>query len=56
MAQPTNTFSTNDAIGIREDLSDVIYNVDPTETPFFELCAKTKATNTYHESATGSLR
>ena len=39
MAQPTNTFDTNDAIGIREDLFDKIYNVDPDETPFLSSIA-----------------
>ena len=34
MAQPTNTFDTYDAVGIREDLQDVIYSIAPTETPF----------------------
>lgn len=34
MAQPANTFATNDAVGIREDLSDVIYNISPMEFPF----------------------
>jgi len=29
MAQPTNTFDSYDAKGIREDLSDVIYNISP---------------------------
>ena len=28
MALPTDTFSSYDSIGTREDLSDVIYNVD----------------------------
>jgi hypothetical protein len=55
MAQPSNTFSTYDAIGIREDLTDVIYNVDPTETPFFQMAAKNKATNTFHEWQTDTL-
>ena len=55
MAQPSNTFSTYDAIGIREDLTDVIYNVDPTETPFFQMCAKNKATATFHEWQTDTL-
>ena len=55
MAQPSNSFSTYDAIGIREDLSDVIYNVDPVETPFLSSCAKTRATNTNHEWQTDSL-
>ena len=29
MAQPTNTFDSYDAVGIREDLSDIITNVSP---------------------------
>jgi hypothetical protein len=32
MALPTNTFATYEAIGNREDLSDVIYRIDPTAT------------------------
>jgi len=30
MALPTNTFATYEAIGNREDLSDVVYRIDPT--------------------------
>jgi len=30
MATPASTFTSYAAIGNREDLSDVIYNVDPT--------------------------
>ena len=56
MAQPTNTFDSYDANGIREDLSDVIVNVTPEETPFFSKSRKTRATNTYHEWQTDSLR
>jgi len=56
MAQPTNTFDSYDATGIREDLRDVIYNISPEETPFLSKCKKTKATNTYHEWMTDSLR
>ena len=56
MAQPTNTFDTYDAVGIREDLSDVIYNVDPSETPFYSKSAKTKAKNTLVEWQTQALR
>jgi hypothetical protein len=29
MTQPTNTFDSYDAVGIREDLEDVIYDVSP---------------------------
>lgn len=56
MAQPTNSFDSYDAVGIREDLTDVIHNVDPFDTPFYSAVAKTKATNTYHEWQTDALR
>ena len=56
MAQPTNTFDSYDAVGIREDLSDVITNISPEETPFYSACKKTKATNTLHEWQTDALR
>ena len=56
MATPTNQFDSYDAVGIREDLRDVIYNISPEETPFLSKCKKTKATNTYHEWQTDSLR
>jgi hypothetical protein len=49
MAQPTSTFSTYDAIGNREDLSDIIYDISPTETPFMSSIPKTQATSTKHE-------
>jgi hypothetical protein len=56
MAQPTNTFDSYDVVGIREDLSDMIYDISPDETPFYTACAKVKASNTYHEWQTDSLR
>lgn len=56
MAQPTNTLDSYDVKGIREDLSDVIYNISPEETPFYTACAKTKASNTFHEWQTDALR
>jgi hypothetical protein len=34
MAIVSNTFLTFSAIGNREDLSDTIYNISPTDTPF----------------------
>lgn len=55
MAQPADTFSTYDAIGNREDLADVIYDVSPTETPFLTMATKTKASATYHEWQTDAL-
>jgi len=56
MAQPTNTFDSYDAVGIRESLEDIIYDVSPEETPFYSACAKVKATNTLHEWQTDALR
>lgn len=49
MAQPTNTFSSYDAIGNREDLSDIIHDISPTDTPVLSAIPKTKATGTKHE-------
>jgi hypothetical protein len=40
---------------MREDLSDVIYNISPTDTPFFSSIGKTKATAVLHEWQTDSL-
>lgn len=56
MAQPTNTFDSYDAVGIKEDLSDVIYNVTPEETPFYSKSKKSKAANTFVEWQTDTLR
>ena len=55
MTQPTNTHSTYDHIGRREDLSDIIYDVTPTETPVLSAIPKVKATSTKHEWLTRSL-
>ena len=49
MTAPTNTFLTTSAIGNREDLTDVIYRISPTQTPVLNMAAKAKATNTLHE-------
>lgn len=56
MAQPINTLSSYDVEGIREDLADIIYDISPEETPFLTAAAKTRASNTYHEWQTESLR
>jgi hypothetical protein len=56
MAQPTNTFDTYDSVGIREDLSNVIHNISPEETPFYSKAAKKAAKNTLVEWQTDSLR
>jgi hypothetical protein len=43
------------AIGAREDLSDVIYDISPTDTPIMSSIGKSKATGVYHEWQTDSL-
>jgi len=48
-------FRTYTAIGQREDLSNTIYNIAPTETPVVSSIGKTKATATYHEWQTDDL-
>jgi hypothetical protein len=48
-------FRTYAAIGMREDLSDIIYNIAPTDTPFMSSVGKNKATAVYHEWQTDSL-
>ena len=55
MTQATNTFDTYDAVGIREDLQDVIYSISPTETPFMSSAAREQVKNTFHEWQTDSL-
>lgn len=55
MAQPSNTHSTYDHVGRREDLSDIIYDVSPTDTPFLSAIPKGKASNTKHEWLTRSI-
>src|SRR5262249_48333410 len=55
MALPTNTFTTYSAVGNREDLSDMIYRIDPTDTPFMTGIDKAKATAVNHEWQTQAL-
>ena len=55
MAQPTNTYATNDMIGIREDLGGIIYDITPVDTPFLSTIPRTEASNTLHEWQTDSL-
>jgi len=47
--------TTYDAIGNREDLSDMIWNISPTETPFLSAIARNTATAVNHEWQTDSL-
>jgi len=62
MAVPTNTNYTYAATtggtrlsSIREDLSDIIYNIAPLDTPFMSGCGKSTADNTYFEWQTDTI-
>ena len=62
MAVPTNTnytFASGSGAtrltSIREDLSDIIYNIAPLDTPFMSGCGKASADNTYFEWQTDTI-
>ncbi|WP_315731650.1 MULTISPECIES: DUF5309 domain-containing protein [unclassified Bradyrhizobium] len=55
MTMPVNTMTTYTAIGNREDLSDMIYRIDPTDTPFMTGVEREKATAVNHEWQTQAL-
>jgi len=55
MAVDAATFLTYSAIGNREDLSNVIYNIDPTETPFVSGIQRVKTAAVLHEWQTQAL-
>lgn len=54
-----DVYSMSGASGVgrhnREDLSDMITNISPTETPFLSNIGSAKASNVYHEWLTHSL-
>jgi hypothetical protein len=56
MAVPSDTRQTYGAIGIREDLSNIIYNISPTDTPFLNGCGRGSADNTTFEWQTDTLK
>lgn len=55
MTIQTNAFASYGAIGNREDLTNVIYNISPTDTPFMSAIGKTKAKAVKHEWQKDSL-
>jgi hypothetical protein len=55
MAVPTGTFSRHSAIGARESLEDVIYEISPTDTPFLSNVKRGKARAVTEEWQTDSL-
>ena len=56
MTIDTNEFLTFSAKGLREDLSDIIYNVSPTDTPGMSSFETTTATGTLHQWQTEAIR
>jgi hypothetical protein len=55
MTLATSAFTTFSAVGNREDLSNRISRIDPTETPFYSGIEKSKAAATNHEWQTQAL-
>ena len=49
------TYKTVTAVGQREDLTDVIYNISPTDTPFMSSVGQTQASAVLHEWQVDSL-
>lgn len=55
MAQIANTFETYDAVGIREELADKIYQITPEETPFISLIGRKSIKSVHPEWQTDTL-
>jgi hypothetical protein len=55
MTVPSNTYLRYTSIGVREDLTDVIYDISPTDTPIMSSIGKAKAAQTNHEWQTDAL-
>jgi hypothetical protein len=56
MTVPSNTQQTYATVGNREDLENKIYKIAANKTPFTSNIGKEKASSTYHEWQTFSLR
>ena len=55
MAVPTGTFKTYEAIGIREDLADMVYDISPTKSPFMSNVKRGKCSQKFKEWQTDVL-
>jgi hypothetical protein len=55
MAQPSNTFDSYDVVGGREDLTNIIENISPTDVPFQSNIGRSKASSILHEFQTDAL-
>lgn len=47
MAKLANTFVSSDAVGNREELSDVVSRITPEDTPIYSMIKKEKAKSTH---------
>ena len=56
MATPANAVATFGVNGKREDLTDMIYNIDPYDTPFLTAIGTGNATAITHQWQTDALR
>jgi len=55
MAKVTNAFDTYTATADREDLSNIIYNISPMQTPFMSSIGKRSVKNVVFDWQTESL-
>lgn len=55
MAVPAGTFQVYQGIGVREDLSDIIFDISPTQTPFLSNAKRGSAAQPFCEWQTDSL-
>lgn len=55
MAVPSNTRQVHSAIGVREDLANIIHDISPTSTPFLTGCGRESADNVLFEWQTDTL-
>src|SRR5687768_7249188 len=55
MAAFTGTYTTSDSKGLRENLTDMIYDISPTKTPLMQLAGRGKAEAILHEWQIDSL-
>ena len=55
MTVPAATYQSYTVKGVKEDVSDLIFDISPTEKPFTSAVKKTKATQSKHEWQTDTL-
>jgi len=55
MAQFTNTFKTYEVIGEKEDVSDIITDISPEDTPFMSNVGRGSVHNTFYQWQTDAL-